>query len=77
MGGVLVGLQDLDRRLRSSNDHRYLGSGSVHASLIDGGQEYSSYPASCVVQGERRTLPGETLDQVEQFIADVEVQRAR
>jgi acetylornithine deacetylase len=43
----------------------------VHASLIDGGQEYSSYPASCVLQGERRTLPGETLDQVERELAAI------
>jgi acetylornithine deacetylase/succinyl-diaminopimelate desuccinylase-like protein len=74
MGGVLVGLEELDRRLRSNDDHRYLGSGSVHASLIDGGQEYSSYPASCVLQGERRTLPGETIDQVERELAAIVAQ---
>ena len=33
---------------------------SVHASLIEGGEELSSYPARCVVGIERRTLPGET-----------------
>jgi acetylornithine deacetylase len=37
----------------------------VHASLIEGGQEYSSYPARCLLRGERRTIPGETLAQVE------------
>ena len=74
MGGVLVGLEELDRRLRSNDDHRYLGSGSVHASLIDGGQEYSSYPASCVLQGERRTLPGETIDQVERELEAIVAQ---
>ena len=74
MGGVLVGLEDLDRRLRSNDDHPYLGSGSVHASLIDGGQEYSSYPASCIVQGERRTLPGETIDQVERELTAIVAQ---
>jgi acetylornithine deacetylase len=71
MGRVLVGLEELDRRLRASDGHPYLGSGSVHASLIDGGQEYSSYPASCVLQGERRTLPGETIDQVERELAAI------
>ncbi len=74
MGGVLVGLEALDRRLRSNDDHPYLGSGSVHASLIDGGQEYSSYPASCVVQGERRTLPGETIDQVQRELTAIVAQ---
>jgi acetylornithine deacetylase len=36
----------------------------VHASLIDGGQELSSYPARCVLSIERRTIPGETADDV-------------
>jgi acetylornithine deacetylase/succinyl-diaminopimelate desuccinylase-like protein len=33
--------------------------------LITGGQELSSFPASCVLTGERRTIPGETVAQVE------------
>jgi acetylornithine deacetylase len=36
-----------------------LGRGSVHASLIEGGQEWSTYPARCAVKVERRTIPGE------------------
>ena len=60
MGGVLVALEKLDQKLRSSHAHPLLGTGSVHASLIEGGQEYSSYPARCVLVGERRTIPGET-----------------
>jgi acetylornithine deacetylase len=59
MGRVLVGIEELDRRLRAEPTHPYVGSGSVHASLIEGGQEYSSYPARCVLQAERRTIPGE------------------
>jgi acetylornithine deacetylase len=62
MGRVLVGVEELDRRLRASPTHRYVGSGSVHASLVEGGQEYSSYPARCVVQAERRTIPGESVE---------------
>jgi acetylornithine deacetylase len=61
MGRVLVGIEELDRRLRANPSHPYLGSGSAHASLIEGGQEYSSYPARCIVQAERRTIPGETV----------------
>jgi acetylornithine deacetylase len=64
MGRVLVGVEELDRRLRADPTHRHLGSGSVHASLVEGGQEYSSYPARCVVQAERRTIPGESVEQV-------------
>jgi acetylornithine deacetylase/succinyl-diaminopimelate desuccinylase-like protein len=59
MGGVLVRLGELDRTLRAGAAHPLLGTGSIHASLIEGGQEYSSYPARCLVVGERRTVPGE------------------
>jgi acetylornithine deacetylase len=62
MGRVLVGIEELDRGLRSRQTHQLLGSGSVHASLIEGGQEYSTYPAHCVVQAERRTVPGESVE---------------
>lgn len=62
MGRVLTGIEELDRRLRASPTDPHLGSGSTHASLIEGGQEYSSYPARCVVQAERRTIPGETVE---------------
>ena len=62
MGRVLVGIEELDRRLRARPTHTHLGSGSVHAALIEGGQEYSSYPARCVLQAERRTIPGETAE---------------
>ena len=44
MGPILVGIEALDRRLRADPTHPLLGSGSLHASLIEGGQEFSSYP---------------------------------
>ncbi len=59
-GHLLVGIEALDRRLRASPTHPLLHSGSVHASLISGGQELSSYPAECRISIERRTIPGET-----------------
>jgi acetylornithine deacetylase len=59
-GHLLVGIEALDRRLRATPSHPLLGSGSAHASLINGGQELSSYPAECRVSIERRTIPGET-----------------
>jgi acetylornithine deacetylase len=65
MGHVLVRLEELDQRLRAQPTHRLLGSGSLHASVIEGGQEFSSYPERCLLKGERRTVPGETLPQVE------------
>jgi acetylornithine deacetylase len=60
MGEVLVRLSALDEEIRSRSPHRLLGTGSLHASLIEGGTELSTYPDRCVLQAERRTLPGET-----------------
>jgi acetylornithine deacetylase len=76
MGRVLVGIEELDRRLRADPTHQHVGSGSVHASLIEGGQEFSSYPARCVLQAERRTVPGETAALAEQELREI-VARAR
>ena len=60
MGEVLVRLAALDEEIRSRSRHGLLGTGSLHASLIEGGTELSTYPDRCVLQAERRTLPGET-----------------
>jgi acetylornithine deacetylase len=65
MGHVLVGIEELDRRLRAEPTHPLLGSGSLHASVIEGGQEFSSYPERCLLKGERRTIPGESQEHVE------------
>lgn len=65
MGRLLVELEQLDRELRAGTPHRLLGTGSVHAALISGGQELSSYPEHCRLDIERRTIPGETTAIVE------------
>lgn len=67
-GPVLTALGALDESLGAVT-HPLLGRGSVHASLIRGGEELSSYPARCVVGLERRTLPGETAADVEAELA--------
>jgi acetylornithine deacetylase len=64
IGPVLVGITELERLL-GERRHDLLGSGSVHASLIEGGQELSSYPERCVLAIERRTLPGEATEQLD------------
>jgi acetylornithine deacetylase len=64
MGRVLVGLEELDRSLRRGPIHPLVESASVHASLIDGGIELSTYPDRCRLQIERRTIPGETGEKV-------------
>jgi len=65
MGPILVALAELDERLQAGARHPLVGPASAHASLIEGGQELSSFPARCVLMGERRTIPGETVDDVE------------
>jgi acetylornithine deacetylase len=65
MGRVLNHLEALQAELNRRTPHPLLGNGSVHASLISGGQELSSYPEKCTVQIERRTLPHETRETVE------------
>ena len=65
MGGFLVELERLGETLGARPAHSLLGSASVHASLIHGGQELSSYPDRCVLSVERRTLPGESAAAVE------------
>jgi acetylornithine deacetylase len=60
MGRVLGALERLDRALQERPAHPLLGHASLHASLISGGSELSTYPAQCTLQIERRTLPGET-----------------
>ena len=71
MGRVLVELDELDQTLRSNQTHKWLGSGSLHAALINGGRELSSYPDSCVLSIERRTLPGENQETVETEVQEI------
>jgi acetylornithine deacetylase len=63
-GPILTALGVLDGTLGDRSDP-LLGRGSVHASLIEGGNDLASYPARCVLGLERRTLPGETAADVE------------
>ncbi len=67
-GPILIALGELDAALEG-REHRLLGRGSVHASVIHGGEELSSYPARCVIGLERRTLPGERAGDVEAELA--------
>jgi acetylornithine deacetylase len=71
MGRVLVRLEALQAELLERAPHRLLSHGSLHASLISGGQELSSYPATCALQLERRTLPDEDIASVEREITNL------
>ena len=59
MARILTLLDTLDKDLQSRSAHPLLGTASLHASLIEGGRELSSYPDRCHLQMERRSIPGE------------------
>lgn len=63
-GLVLAELDRFDATDLSSRSHPLLGRPSIHASLIEGGSGMSTYPDRCVTSIERRTIPGETADDV-------------
>ena len=67
-------LAELDRyaqRLRDSNPESAAGPPTIHASLIKGGEEASSYPAHCSITLERRTIAGETASSIEHEIREL------
>ena len=61
---VLAELDEVEATVLPRTTHPLLGRGSLHASSIEGGSGLSTYPERCVVVVERRTLPGETADDV-------------
>jgi len=64
MGRVLAGLELLERDVLPRRTHPLLGRPSLHASVIRGGEGLSTYPPSCELALERRTLPDESEDAV-------------
>ncbi len=75
MGRVLGRLEALDRELQARAPHPIMETGSLHASIISGGRELSSYPDRCQLQIERRTIAGEdgarALDEVRRILGDL------
>ena len=71
MGKLLVEVDRLQEQLAAGDQHSLLGAGSVHASLVNGGREMSSYPARCTLKLERRTVPSETADSVAEEIEKI------
>ena len=60
MGRVLARLEALDADLAGRAADPLTGPPSLHASIIAGGREWSSYPDRCELKVERRTVDGET-----------------
>jgi acetylornithine deacetylase len=71
MGPVLTGLETLHQSLQTRPPHPRLGHASLHASMIQGGREWSTYPERCVLSIERRTLPGETPELVKSEVEGI------
>ena len=75
-GLLLAELDRLERARETAVRHPLLGRGSLHASRINGGVGMSTYPESCTLSIERRTLPGESADTALREITDA-CERAR
>jgi acetylornithine deacetylase len=71
MGEFLHELGKLERDLRARPGHPLVGPPSLHAAMIAGGSGLSTYAASCKLQIERRTVPGEAEAQVMAELSDV------
>lgn len=70
-GHILLALEAWDSQHLSFKRHPLLGRGSVHASLIQGGSGMSTYPDYCLLELERRTIPGETKEMVHKELNDL------
>ena len=75
LGRVLVRLEALDAELQRRPPHPLAGTGSLHASLVEGGRELSSYTDFAALHMERRLRPGEAesaaIEEVEAIVEDL------
>ena len=65
-GKFLDRIENLGNKILVQKKHPLLGSPSIHASLIKGGTELSTYPDYCLIELERRTIPGESVETVKE-----------
>ncbi len=63
-GLLLAALDHFEHTTLSTRRHPLLGRPSVHASTIEGGTGWSTYAEQCTLRIERRTIPGESDDEV-------------
>jgi acetylornithine deacetylase len=71
MGHVIVAFDDYCQQLVTRPAHPIVGPPSAHCSLVRGGQELSSYPDWCELEIERRTIPGESDEEVRRELQDI------
>jgi acetylornithine deacetylase len=59
MGRVLCELERMAEELQERPGHPLVGPPSLHAAMLAGGTDFSTYAARCTLHVERRTVPGE------------------
>ncbi len=67
-GKFLTALDRFEKTELAKKNHPLVGPPTVHASLISGGIELSTYPDYCKIELERRTIPGENRETVTEEI---------
>ncbi|KAM0550598.1 hypothetical protein ACHAPJ_008856 [Fusarium lateritium] len=70
-GHFLVEFGRYVKQLQEGPGDPTVGPGTAHASVVSGGEEASSYPAQCTIIAERRTVPGETNEVIQQQFDDL------
>ena len=69
-GLFLAEMDLLERNVLTRRTHALLGRASIHASLINGGIGMSTYPDRCELKLERRTVPGESIEEAHKQILE-------
>lgn len=64
MARIITALDEFDRHVLRGRVHPVTGPASMHCAIVSGGSGLSTYAEECKVQVERRTIPGETAEQV-------------
>jgi acetylornithine deacetylase len=62
MGRVISAMETMEHETLPQRSHPLLGRPSVHASMVDGGLGWSTYPDRCELKIEHRLLPGESAE---------------
>lgn len=70
-GLILAELHRLDAETLPKKKHQLLGRPSLHAGEIAGGLGLSTYPDRCMLKVERRTIPGESIDDVRREMDEI------
>jgi acetylornithine deacetylase len=71
MGSVIGALDLFDREILRERRAELVGPASLHPALIEGGVGLSTYAPECTLKVERRTLPGEELEEVRRELEEV------